>query len=96
MSKNKINDIIDIDLEDLRNIKMDNKPYEQMFKDLLQVDGFKQYLQETMALDIKRKWYASPASHERIHGHFDFAKYILSILEHFAEVKTEEALDKEE
>lgn len=79
MNKKEIKEI-DIDLGALEDIRIDNKKYSQMWNDLIEVDGFADYLQETMALDMKRHFYTSKESQERVKGHFDLASYLYKTL----------------
>ena len=70
----------DIELGDLKDVKIDNEKYKQMWLDLVQVEGFSDYLKETMALDMKRYFYIPVATQERVKGHFDLANYLLNVL----------------
>lgn len=70
----------EIDLGGLTELQIDNAKYSQMWNDLIQVDGFSDYLQETMALDMKRYFYTSKESQERVKGHFDLAHYLYKTL----------------
>lgn len=65
-----------LDLGDLYETKIDNNKYSQMWNDLMQVDGFIDYLEETKALDIKRFFHGSPDVHPLIKGHYQFANYL--------------------
>jgi hypothetical protein len=70
----------DLNLGELNDIKINNEAYEQMWKDLIQVDGFKEYLKETMEIDVKKHFISQPAGHERIIGHFSFAQYLYNMI----------------
>ena len=94
MSKNKQQEE-DIDLGELSEITMNNNKYKQMWLDLAQVEGFQEYLRETVALDMKRKWSSVPTTHERIHGHADLALYFIRTLKAVKEKRNLDVLDKE-
>ena len=96
MNKKELKEIDEFDLGELTEITIDNRKYKQMWNDLIQVEGFSEYLKHTMALDMKRHFYTSKESQERIKGHYDLASYLLKTLTFVKSEKIKETLDKKE
>lgn len=73
-------EIKDLDLGTLSGIGVDNKEFIEALTEVSNVDDFRDYLVETMACDIKRFFFASPESQERIKGAYQRTKYLYDLL----------------
>lgn len=91
-----MDELKDIDLGGLNVIQIDNRKYDDMWRELAKVEGFSEYLEETKALDMKRYFYVPPASQTLVRGHYNLADYFSKVLKYYKENKTDKALDKEE
>lgn len=49
---------------------------EEVFRDLARIDGFKNYLKNTMARDMQRDFGATPDQRQMIHGAFARTAYM--------------------
>ena len=72
--------IEDIDLGKISDIAVSHETHKDCLLEVSSVDGFREYLKETMAADIKRYFFSSQEQQPIIKGAFHRTKYLYDIL----------------
>lgn len=61
-----------LELGPIDELLVNTKAYKGTFKELNDVDGFTEYLKETMAMCVKRYFHATPDNQAQIKGYYTF------------------------
>lgn len=80
--------INEIDLGKLNLESIDNKKYEEVLLEVSRVDGFRDYLKETLALDIKRYFFMSTESQSMVKGAYLRTLSLYNLLSKISEEQT--------
>lgn len=74
-------------------ISMDKERFRDVLNDVEEVDGFKDYLRETMMLDMKRYFLAPKEQQDSIRGAFNRTQYLLNVLIKISDEKVKKSID---
>lgn len=80
-----MDNIENIDLGKISDITVSHETYKDCLLEVSSIDGFRDYLKETMAADIKRYFFASQEQQPIIKGAFHRTKYLYDILKKVSE-----------
>lgn len=90
-----MNDIKELDLNgNPFDISINSDVYKDVLSSVEEIDGFKDYLKETMATDMKRYFSAAKENQDTIKGAFLRTQYLLNVLNKISKEKTGMAIDR--
>jgi hypothetical protein len=84
----------DIDLGKFDTTLIDNTRFKEVLEEVANVDGFRDYLRETLALDIKRYFFATKEQQELIKGAYSRTYYLYTTLAKVSEAKIKSLTNK--
>lgn len=86
-------DIENINIGDPFALFFDKDEFSADLVEVSKIDGFKEYLRQTLALDIKRYFSCPKEQQEMVKGAFHRTKYILDVLNKVSEKELEKQVD---
>jgi GTP1/Obg family GTP-binding protein len=84
-----MDEIKDIDIGKITEIAIDNEAFKECLSDVSKIDDFRDYLRETMAMDIKRFFNTPKEQQDLVKGAFYRTQYLYQLLKKISDKEIE-------